>query len=224
MNTYLSGFSNVQDTFYGVLNVIPTLILAIVIFVAAWVIGWLVKEFIMIVFKQVSIIDEALKNLGLEEITSRMGMKVNVGKFFGVIIQIFVIVLGLMISLDVLGLTAITEYLKNDVLGYIPRVISAGIIIVIGLLVANLLSGVVSGASRGAHVNGAMAATTAKYAVIIFTVIIALTQLGIAADILRTVIFGAIAAASLALGLSFGLGGQDAAREFIEKTKKEMRE
>jgi small-conductance mechanosensitive channel len=60
-----------------------------------------------------------------------------------------------------------------------------------------------------------------KWAIWVFAILVALSQLGIASDFIHTLFTGFVVALSLALGLSFGLGGQDAARNFIEKTRNE---
>ena len=50
----------------------------------------------------------------------------------------------------------------------------------------------------------------------------ALSQLEILNNFIQPLFIGVIAAISLALGLSFGLGGRDAAARFIEKTREEI--
>ena len=64
----------------------------------------------------------------------------------------------------------------------------------------------------------------AKWAVVVFSLLVALNQLGIAQDIIKIVITGIVAAVSIALGLSLGLGGQKHADEFISKMKKRIQD
>jgi hypothetical protein len=61
-----------------------------------------------------------------------------------------------------------------------------------------------------------------KWAIWIFAILTALTQLGIAVSIIQTVFIGVVAALALAIGLSFGLGGRDAAARAIEKMRDEV--
>ncbi|MEK7147993.1 MAG: hypothetical protein AAB758_01720, partial [Patescibacteria group bacterium] len=72
---------------------------------------------------------------------------------------------------------------------------------------------------HSAHFAGAIA----KWAIWIFAILVALSQLGIAAAFSQTLFTGLVIAISLALGLSFGLGGQQAAANFLEKLRGEMR-
>ena len=71
---------------------------------------------------------------------------------------------------------------------------------------------------RSAHFAGAVA----KWAVWVFAILVALSQLGIAAAFSQTLFTGVVIAISLAIGLSFGLGGQEAAARFIERLRGDM--
>ena len=63
-----------------------------------------------------------------------------------------------------------------------------------------------------------------KWSVVVFSLLVALVQLGIAEDIIRIVVVGVVAAAALGLGLAFGLGGKEHADDFISKMKKRIGE
>ena len=220
-------FSSIVSEGYGAvaapLSYLPSIILAIVVFVVGLVFAWLVQRVIESLFKAMPFIDKSLKDFGLEKITQRAGMGVNLGKFFGVIFKFFVIVIALVASLDILGFQKINDYLVNDVLTFIPKIIVASIIIIVGYIIANFVEKSVSSISSATRVSGGMASVVAKYAIIIFSVLTALSELGVAVEIINSLIVGVIAAISLALGLAFGLGGQEAAAEKIDEIKKDIR-
>ena len=78
---------------------------------------------------------------------------------------------------------------------------------------------IVVASSRAAHVkSAALLGTIAKWAIWIFAVIAALSQLGIAATIVNTLFMGIVVAAALACVLAFGLGGKEVAGRMLEKT------
>ncbi|HEY4520275.1 MAG TPA: hypothetical protein VJJ72_00515, partial [Candidatus Paceibacterota bacterium] len=61
-----------------------------------------------------------------------------------------------------------------------------------------------------------------KWSVFVFSLLVALAQLRVADDIIKIVIIGFVSAASLGLGLSFGLGGVKHADEMISSMKRRI--
>jgi hypothetical protein len=103
---------------------------------------------------------------------------------------------------------------------YIPQVIIAAVILVIAMLLGDFVSRVVSHSVKATGMNGEVAAQMSKWAIIIVGGIFpALTQLRIAQGLVEVLFTGVVFAVSLALGLSFGLGGRDAAARAIEKIR-----
>ena len=64
--------------------------------------------------------------------------------------------------------------------------------------------------------------TISRYAVWIFTIIIALDQLGVAKGYMQTLFTGVIAMLAIAGGLAFGLGGKETASRWLDKIRNEM--
>lgn len=214
--------SNTQEVLQLPLMFIPQLVIALFILIVGWIVGWLVERVLISVFRALPFFDEVLRNVGLEEVTKRAGMRINLGKFFGVVLKVFIIFAFLVAAIDVLGLQAVNQFLISEVLGYLPKVISAAFVIVIGLVVANFVSNMVAGASRAVKVEGGIATKITKWSIVVLSVIVALGELGIANEIMQSVVVGIIASISLALGLAFGLGGQQAAADFINRVKDDI--
>ncbi len=215
-----------QQSFYNLLwnvvNFLPSLLFAIIIFVIGWFlagwIGWLVNEAVKALR-----VDHALRTAGVGDVVTRAGYQLNAGKFLGALVRWFVILVFLMASLQVLGLVAVTYFLQSIVVGFIPNVIIAVLIVLVGAVLAELAQSVVKGSARAAGIHGAgVAGTIAKWAIWIFAILAALEQLQVAQGILQTLFTGVVVALALSFGLAFGLGGQEAAARFIEKTREGM--
>lgn len=103
-------------------------------------------------------------------------------------------------------------------LAYIPNVLAAVIIGFIGMIFANLAFNVVKNAASemGSNASG-MLANLAKYSLIVITVLMALNQLGVGANLIQVLLAGFVAMIAVAGGLAFGLGGQDTAREMLNQ-------
>ena len=96
-------------------------------------------------------------------------------------------------------------------------------ILLIGILVAKFLEGLVRGSVKAAGlVSANFLGALTKWAVFVFTLLVALTQLKVADDIIRIIVVGFVAAVALAIGLSFGLGGVKHADEMIGKLRRRI--
>lgn len=211
-----------QNLGTGIIAFIPNVVVAVIIFVLGWLIGAALGRIVNQVIKAVKL-DMALKSTGLNEVVERAGFSLDSGAFLGKLVQWFFIVVFLMASLEVLGLTQVNAFLQGVVLSYLPQVIVAALMLLVGAVVAHVARDVVAGAAKAANVAGAdMAGSVAKWAIWIFTVLAVLAQLQVATAFVQTLFTGVVVAVSLAVGLAFGLGGQEAAARAIEKMKMEM--
>ncbi len=212
-----------QNLWVGVVNFVPNLVIALVILILGWLVGALLGRAIAQVVKSLRV-DEALRRAGLESFLRRGGVDLNSGVFIGALVKWFIIVMFLVAALDVLGLAQVNLFLQEVVLGYLPRVLAAALVLLVAGVIGDVTGRVVVTAARTAGVHSAhFAGAIAKWAIWIFAILVALSQLGIAAAFSQTLFTGVVIALSLALGLSFGLGGQEAAGRFIERLRSEMR-
>lgn len=211
-----------QGLWLGIVAFIPSVVVAIIIFVLGWLVGSALGRIVAQVIKSLKI-DNALKSTGLNDAVERAGFTLDTGAFLGALIKWFFIVVFLVASLDVLGLTDVNMFLQNVVLSYLPRVIVACLIIIVGAMIAQVVRDVVTGSAKAAHIHSAgFAGSLAKWAVWIFAILAALAQLQVATAFVQTLFTGVIVAISLAFGLAFGLGGQDAAAKYIDRVKGEL--
>lgn len=208
---------------YGFIGFLPGLLGAIIIFI----IGWLVAS---VLGKAVDQLVSALKvnklfeKAGAGEFLGRAGMKLNVSGFVGGVVKWFIVIVFLMASLQIIGLTQVNDFLREAVLYYLPKVIIASLVLIIATVLADAVKKFVRSTSQAANIRSAnMLGSISSYAIWIFALIIALAELGIATAFMQILFTGFIAALAIALGLAFGLGGKDAASRAIEKVSNEMK-
>lgn len=209
--------ASLQDLWWGFIQFAPKLIIAIVFFIIGWVLGSLLAK----AFEQVIgilKIDKLFHSIGADDLFKKAGMKLNTGYFIGQIVKWFVIIVFLLPSLNLVGLTYISSFLKDDVLGFLPRVIVAAFILIIATVVAEALQKAVVAGSKALSLRSSnMLGVIAKYAIWVFAFIIALGQLGVAPAYMQILFAGIIGMIAVAGALAFGLGAKDHASRFISK-------
>lgn len=206
-----------QDVSKGVVAFLPTLIIAIIIFAIGWVFAALVEKLVESIFRAVKV-DSALKGAGMEEVVKRAGYSLNSGAFVGALVKWFVIVVFLIASFDILHLDKVTDFLR-DVVGFLPNVIIAVLVLMVAAVVANAMQKVVIASSHAAHVKAAeLLGRVTKWSIWIFGIIIALDQLNVAPQVLNTLLMAILGGIGLAIGIAFGLGGKEVAARILDKT------
>lgn len=218
-NVYNTSF---QGLWYGVVQYIPNIVIAIVIFVIGWLIASALGRLVAQVVGAVKL-DAMLKPTGLPEVVERAGMTMDSGAFLGGLVKWFFVIAFLVASLNVLHLTQVNDFLVTAVLSYLPRVIVAALIVLVGAVLAQVSKEIVSGSAKAAGIHAAgFAGSMTKWAIWVFAILAALAQLQVAAAFVQTLFTGVIVALSLAFGLAFGLGGQEAAARYIERVRSEL--
>lgn len=215
----LSG--SFQSLTGGILAFVPNIIIAIILFVVGWVVGEAVGMWIAKLIRSLKV-DKVLEKLDLNVLLQRAGYRLDSGKFLGTLVKWFIIVGFLVAALDVLRLDQVNAFLQQ-ILGYIPKVIIATIIMIIAAVLADVMQKIVVASAKAASVTSAeLFGGITKWLIWIFAIVMALEQLGMMGPFLQIFMTGIVATVTIAVGLSFGLGGKDAAAGFINKIRGEI--
>ncbi len=211
-----------QDVWMGIARFVPSFLVAVIIIILGWVLGSVVGKAIGQIFRSIRV-DDALRRTGADDLMNKGGINLNSGAFVGGLVKWFVIIVFLVAAFEVLGLSQVNLFLQQTVLGYLPQVIVAVLVLLVAGVLGDVMQKIVATSSRAAGIRSAnMLGTITRWAIWIFGLLVALSQLGIGATIINTLFTGVVVALALAFGLSFGLGGQEAASRYIEKVRNEI--
>jgi hypothetical protein len=214
--------SSFQNLWWGFVAFVPNLLVAIIIFILGWLVGGVLGRVVGELIKALKV-DHALETVGAGGFFHRSGFRLNTGAFVGGLVKWFVIVVFLLASAEVLGLHQITSFLQGIVLGFLPNVIVATLILLMAALIAEAVQRIVVGAAKAAGLHSShFAGVVARWAIWLFAIIAALLQLGVAVVLLQTLFTGLVAMLALAGGLAFGLGGRESAARYLERVQREM--
>lgn len=173
------------------------------------------------------IVREGLKFVKFEAFLKKYGVPeskeaANWSTIISEIIRWFVIIVFLVPASQVWGLGRFVDVLNNLLL-FLPNVIIAVLLLLVGFVVSKLVYDLLLASVRGLSKDSARSiAMVGKWAVLVFVFLIVLNQLGIASELIQILFSGIVAMVAIAGGLAFGLGGKDAAREAIEKLRKKL--
>ena len=220
MNTVTDFSTAFMASIAGAMAMFFSAVPRVVGFVLILVIGWFIAT---LIGKAVAGLLHAVRfnaladRAGISAFVQKMGVKTDVSGFLGEIIKWFIRLIVMVVAFDGLGLPAVSAVLTQFLL-WLPNLVVALVILVLGGLAAQALQGIARGAaSEAGFSNPEMIAKIAKIAVWIFTIVIAVNQLGIAVTLINTLFMGFVGAVALALGLAFGLGGKETAAKIVSK-------
>ncbi len=210
--------SSLNNGLIAIFDFVPKFIAGLIVLLIGIIIAQLLKKVILEILKAVQL-EKVLKKYGVPEAKEDF----NWNNIISEIGRWFVIIIFLIPTASIWGLPQIGEIL-NTFLLYLPNVFVAAVIGVVGFVFARLSHDVILASSRGVSKDTPKAvASAARWAVIIFTLLAVLNQLGVATDLIRILFTGFVAMIAIAGGIAFGLGGKDAAKGVLDELRKRLK-
>lgn len=213
-------YSDIQHAFEGYLQSLSSMIPSIVNALIILIIGWILAKIIQWLVYKLSHalgIDRLAQKSGVHRFLEKRGIKRG---FSGLASSIFfwMIILIVMVKFfNLLGLEVVSDLL-NQFLFFIPNVLIACVLIILGFYLAEFVSSLVVGSlEESSFENPELIGKLVFYCIGFFTLAIALTQIGIGETIITNVVsifFGSI---GLAFAIAFGLGAKDWASGVMNK-------
>jgi hypothetical protein len=213
---FIEPLTSFYDT---VINFLPNLLTSLLVIIIGIVGAVVIKKVFIKIFRAVSL-DKYSEKFGLTEILKKGGINEPVSILFSRVIGWLIILTFLILSLRALNVTTI-EILLEKLFLYLPNVFIAILILFAGYLLSNFLARAVliTCVNAGFKMSNMISKFT-KFTVFFISVTMALEQLGIGKEtvlIAFAIIYGGVV---LALAIAFGVGGRDAAKEYIDKRLK----
>lgn len=215
--------NSLQNLWVGFVNVLGVVIGALVVFLIGLIVASGLGAFVEKIVELIKL-DRLLESLGVREYFERGGITLNSAKFFGRATYWFLVIVFLLAASDILGFATLSQFLR-DVLLYVPNVIIAVLIMLAAIVIANFLRKLVVSSLKSARLQGyKFLSSLTWWAVVLFGFLAAVSQLGIARDIINTLVAGFVAMIAIAGGIAFGLGGRDYAAYLVSKLREHHNE
>lgn len=198
----------------GILGFLPNLLGAIIVLLVGWGIANVLAA---LVDKGLDALrfDNWMSRAGVDRIIARTGIKMEASNVVAQLVKWLVVLVTLVVAADALGLPQVTAALMA-IIGYIPNVIAALLIVTLGALLASFIGNLVKTTPLEAS---DLLGQVAYWAIMIFAALAALTQLNIAPELVQILFTAVIGAVALAAALAFGLGLRHEAADVLAATE-----
>jgi hypothetical protein len=199
-----------------VADFLPRLAIAMLVLIAGWIVAKMVRFAIAKGLRAVNF-HIVTERAGMDGFLRDGGIQADTTDILAALFYWLVILGALVVAFNGLGLTYVTELLGRVVL-FVPKVIVALLILAFGAYFARFIGGAVAAYCRNVRMQDAdLLGRLARYAILVFVILIALDQVNIGGDIVRQTFLIVLAGVVFALALAFGLGGKDWAAELLER-------
>jgi|CXWL01.1.fsa_nt_gi small-conductance mechanosensitive channel len=206
----------------SIVSYLPTLLAALIVFVIGLVLAnWLKKMVVKLL--NLLHLSEVLGMGGLKQFLANADITQKIESVIGQLVRYLVILIFSVASINLLGLNTVTQVL-NGLLGYLPNILAAVLILGAGVVLAGFLEKVVKGSLGGIDLRlSRLMAKTVSYLIVIFAALAAISQLGIAKNFIDTLFVGFVGMLALALGLALGLGSKDLVKDVLDNWYKDLK-
>lgn len=197
-----------------IINFIPLFVNGLIILIVGYLISALVRWILRTVFRQIRF-NQLADRAGITNALSGLGVRVPLSEVIAQIVFFFLLLSFATSAVGLMGLAAVADLLQN-VLRFIPKAISAAIIIIFGSMLARFLGNTITTVADNVNITYSKAlGKIIEYALLAFVIVLAVSTLGIDTAILTTSLTIIIASTGLAIALTFAFGAREAARNVI---------
>ena len=204
-----------RDVVERLAHVAPRLLAMVVVILLGWAVAAIVRRLTVRVFRMADV-DARCARWGLTASLSRSGIGQPPSQVIGQLVFWTIFFVAILTSVEALEMPA-TAGMAAGVVRFLPNLVIAVVVWMAGWLLANFMAQAVLIAAVNAQIALApLIAGAVRWLVLVFAGAAALTQLGIAREMVLLTFGIAFGGTVLALALAFGLGGKELAREILE--------
>ena len=212
-----------QGVTVSVIDFLPKILLALITFAIGWAFANIVTRGIQSLSQKTKF-ENLFAQAGVTDALSKVGVRFSAGKFIGEIVRWILIVVFLIASLELVGLSEVTSLLKSAAMEYLPKVLLAAVVMVVAAVIADAMQKAVATAAGAANVSSARTmGSFVKYVIWVFAVLVALTELGIGSTLIYILLIGVVGMFAVGGAIAIGLGGKDIAGNMLTHLRDEFR-
>ena len=197
-----------------IINFIPRLVNGLIILIIGYLISWVVRWIVRFVFRRIGL-EQLVERTGIHNAMRGLGVRTGLPEILAQIVFYFLLLSFATAAVRLMEFTAVADLLDN-VLRFVPRAISATIMVIFGSILARFLGNTITTVAQNVNITyGKALGRIIEYTIVAFVVVLAISTLGVDTSILTTSLTIIIASVGLAIALTFVFGSRDSARNVI---------
>jgi hypothetical protein len=206
----------VQQMLEKIIGYLPVLLGALIILIVGWLVARVIRRIIDEVLKAVRF-DVLADKAGITGVLVKGNLKISAREVVSGLVYWLIMIMVLVMTVNALGLPRASDVLES-VFAYVPKVIAALLVVIVGLFLAGFVADIVRVAAGNSNIpKPEMLAGICRWAIIIFAAAIALTELDIASVLVTTTFDIILGGICLAAALAVGLGSKDAVAKYLDE-------
>lgn len=216
ISSWQTALGNVAtDTLSAILGFLPNALGAIIVLLLGILIAnW--SKTLVIKTLQALKLQSLVRDSQLKKFLVKAEITQKLEEVIGSIVKWVLMLVFFVAATNILGLITVSELLTS-ILIYIPNVLSAVIVIAIGVLLAGIVESLVKGALASIDLKTSrLMGKVASYVVIIVAVLAAFSELHIAKNFINILFIGVVTMLALGIGLAIGLGSKDLIAQILK--------
>lgn len=196
------------------LSFLPSLVGALLVFIIGILVGnW--SKTLIIKGLQLIKLESLSKDSKIKAFLKKAEITQKIEEIIGSIVKWVIVLVFFIAATNILGLTTVSNLL-GGILSYVPNILSAVIVLALGILLAGVVEGIVKGALASVDLKTSrLMGKIACYAVITIATLAAFSELKIAAGFINILFIGFVAMLALGFGLAIGLGAKDTVAKIL---------
>jgi hypothetical protein len=168
-------------------------------------------------------INSVVKRIGLKESLEKIGISFDAQRFFSEIVQWFFIILFLMLSFEILGLSKFADFLEKVVL-YFQNIFISILIFILAAYLIDFSQKVFIGFLEKEKITYTRVFGKGfSLSIWLLATLAILYQLKIVPELILSVFLGVVVTISLVVGISFGLAGKELAAKFLKEIEEKLK-
>lgn len=197
-----------------ILNFLPHFVNGLIILIVGYLISALIRWIVRMALSRLRF-DQLADRVGITNALRGLGVRLPLSLAIAQIVFFFLLLSFVTEGVRLMGLTSVVVLLQN-VLIFIPKAISAAIILIFGSMLARFLGDTVKTVASNVNISYSKAlGKLIEITLVAFVAVLAVSTLGVDTTILTTSLTIIVAAGGLAIALTFAFGARDAARNVI---------
>src|SRR5436305_12505121 len=201
-------------TLTDIINFIPRMINGLIILLLGYLISALVRWILRFVFRSIRL-DQLAERAGINNTMQGLGVRAALSEILAQIVFFFLLLSFATSAVSLMALGTLADLLQS-VLHFIPKAISAAILVIFGSMLARFLGNAIIAVADNVNITyGNALGKIIEYAIVAFVVVLAISTLGVDTTVLTTSFTIIIAAAGLAIALTFASGSRESAHNVI---------